>query len=682
MAMLKSDQDQADVAGLLVLGGAFLCLIAGMFIIVRSSERLEEAHHQLSARSRLLQAALETLRDPIFVLDARDAVVAWNEAFVQLAGWDFVRDPSLDRDDLLSGRLPAMRALLAPLRLAETGAGDAVAMARASHDGREYDVSRGTMEDGGAVIRLVDVTDKLRDEAALRQGQKMEAVGQLTGGMAHDFNNNLQIVQANLDLIRADIAGDVGVVSRLQSASAAADRGARLTQQLLAFSRRQPLAPQPTNIGRMVTDLSGLLRHALGERITLEVGIVPDAWNATIDPGQLENAILNLALNGRDAMPDGGTVRIDVSSAMLDRRYASIHPDVRPGAYVLVDVSDTGTGMPADVVARAFDPFFTTKQEGKGTGLGLSMVYGFVRQSNGHIRIDSAIGQGTSVKLYLPRTLDPVVETPSAPSTEPGGSAQVLVVEDNNDVRLAVVDMLSGWGYRVTAAENPDVAASLLERDPGFDLLFSDVVMPGTMSAAELAALAERHHSGIAILFTSGYSRDLIPKRDGPDYPIIAKPYRGDELAKKIRSVLATRPSPASGPVPEAPTTSPLAQSGRPRRILLVEDEVVLRMSTADMLERLDCFVAGVGSGEEALELLGRDEGFDLLLTDLGLPGMSGEELARAVRQRFPDLPVIIASGYGSTGGQPDGMRFIGKPYSSVDLQQALEQTLRPPPSS
>jgi signal transduction histidine kinase/CheY-like chemotaxis protein len=683
LAMLRSEQDQADLAGLLVLGGAFLCLIAGMFIIVRSGEQLEEAQRQLSARSRLLQATLETLRDPIFVLDAQGAVVAWNEAFVRLAGWDAVREPSLRRDDLLSGRLPSMRALLAPLRL-DAGTADAMSMARASHEGREYDVSRGTMEDGGAVIRLVDVTDKLRDEAALRQGQKMEAVGQLTGGMAHDFNNILQIVQANLDLIKGDVTSNAAAVARLHSASAAADRGARLTQQLLAFSRRQPLAPQPTDIGRMVTDLSGLLRHALGERITLEVGVVPDAWNATIDAGQLENAILNLALNARDAMPDGGKVHIDVSNATLDRRYASIHPDVAPGAYVLVEVSDTGTGMPADVVARAFDPFFTTKQEGKGTGLGLSMVYGFVRQSNGHIRIDSAIGQGTSVKLYLPRTRDPVVETPSETSAAPGGSARVLVVEDNKDVRLAVVDMLSGWGYRVTAAENPDVAASLLERDRAFDLLFTDVVMPGTMSAAELAALAERVQPGIAVLLTSGYSRDLIPKRDGPDYPIIAKPYRGEELASKIRSVLAGRLSPAPPPrlAPGAAAAAPVAERRRPRRVLLVEDEVVLRMSTADMLERLDCFVAGVGSGEEALELLGRGDIFDVLLTDLGLPGMSGEELAREVRRRFPDLPVIIASGYGSTGAQPDGARFIGKPYSSIDLQQALEQTVRPSPSA
>jgi len=677
LAMLRYEQAQADLAGLLVLGGAFVCLLAGMYIIVRGSEKLEEAQHQLGARSLLLQATLETLRDPIFVLDAQGTVVAWNEAFVRLAGWDRSREPTLGRAELLSQRFPALRVLLAPLQL-DGKAAEQILTARASYDGRDYEISRGDMADGGAVVRCVDVTDKLRDEAALRQGQKMEAVGQLTGGMAHDFNNILQIVQANLDLIKADMSTNEAALARLQSASAAADRGARLTQQLLAFSRRQPLAPRPTAIGRLVTDLSVLLRHALGERITLDVAVVQASWNATIDPGQLENALLNLAINARDAMAEGGTVRVEVSNATLDRRYASLHPDVTPGSYVLIDVADTGTGMSAEVAARAFDPFFTTKQEGKGTGLGLSMVYGFVRQSNGHIRIDTAIGQGTSVKLYLPRTLDPVVETASEPGGLSHGDARILVVEDNKDVRLAVVDTLSGWGYRVVAAESPDVASEFLERDSAFDLLFTDVVMPGTMSAMDLILLARRLNPAIAVLLTSGYARDLIPLKDRPVYPMISKPYRGEELAEKIRVALAAgqavpvQRSPP--PAPSVATTKPApARSDRPRRVLLVEDEVVLRMSTADILERLDCLVTGVGSGEEALELLRKDSSFDLLLTDLGLPGISGEDLAKEARRRFPGMPVIIASGYGAIGPEANGVRFISKPYSSIDLQQAFD---------
>src|SRR5262249_54969617 len=223
-----------------------------------------------------------------------------------------------------------------------------------------------------------------------------------------------------------------------------------------------------------------------------ELKVADDPWNAKIDPGQLENAILNLAINARDAMPEGGTVIIEISNATLDRRYAALHPDVTPGPYVLVEVSDSGTGMPPEVAAQAFDPFFTTQRDGQGTRPCLSMVHGFVRQSNGHIRIDSAIGQGTSVKLYLPRTLDAVAQAPAETENAPVGRERVLVVEDNDEVRQAVVDMLTGWGYRVVAAENPDVASAILEHDQAFDLLFTDVVMPGAMSAIPLAELAHQ----------------------------------------------------------------------------------------------------------------------------------------------------------------------------------------------
>jgi signal transduction histidine kinase/DNA-binding response OmpR family regulator/CHASE3 domain sensor protein len=674
--MLRSEQEQADLAGLLVLGGAFICLIAGTFLIVRQSIRLEETQRQLLQRSHLLQSTLETLLDPIVVLDAAGAVVAWNESFAHLAGWEPGHQPAPTRDFLLSERSPATRSLLSPLKLGEP-ARDRTMTARISYDGRDYEVSRGEMEDGGAVVRCVDITEELRDEAALRQGQKMEAIGQLTGGMAHDFNNILQVIQANLDLVRGDVGTAPAALARLQSAAAAAERGAGLTQQLLAFARRQPLEPQPTAVGKLVSGLATLLRQALGERVVPEFVIAQDAWNARIDPGQLENAILNLAINARDAMPEGGSVRVEVSNATLDRRYAQLHPDVTPGAYVLIDVSDTGVGMPSDVVAQAFDPFFTTKQDGKGTGLGLSMVYGFVSQSNGHIRIDSAIGQGTSVKLYLPRTLDPVAEGEGTPAGATTGSEQILVVEDNDDVRRAVVDMLLGWGYRVTAAENPDAAVTILEKESGFDLLFTDIVMPGTVSVADLIAMVRRLRPRMAILLTSGYARDLIPAEYRDTLPMIAKPYKSGDLSAKIRATLSARRSVVPAANPEAAPAAATRPSGRPRRILLVEDEVVLRMSTTDMLERLDCFVSGVGSGEQALELLERGAPYDLLVTDLGLPGMSGEDLAARVRVSHPGLPVIIASGYGRAAGQAEGVHFISKPYSSIDLQQALDHAAR-----
>lgn len=683
LGALRLEQQKADAAGLLVLGGAFICLIIGMYMILRGAGRLEDAQEQLSARSKLLQATLETLQYPIFVLDARGTVVAWNDSFSRLAGWDPLHQAALTLDRLLAAQAPITRALLLPLKLDERPA-VVESSARVSYDGRDFEVSSGEMPSGEAVVQIVDITDKLRDEAALRQGQKMEAIGQLTGGLAHDFNNILQIVQANTDLMKVDLAGNPAAISRLQSASAAAERGARLTRQLLAFARRQPLAPRPTDVGRLVGDLSGLLRHALGERIALEFAVVQDAWNARIDPGQLENAILNLALNARDAMPDGGTVRVEVGNATLDRRYAALHSDVVAGRYVMIAVEDNGTGMPADVVSKAFDPFFTTKSEGKGTGLGLSMVYGFVRQSNGHVRIDSAIGQGTSVKIYLPRTLDPVVQEPDVPSHARFGNERILVVEDNEGVRRAVVEMLSAWGYRVAAAETPEAALVLLEEDPEYDLLFTDVVMPGTVSAVDLAERARQLRPQIAILLTSGYARDILPAGDRPSYPMLAKPYRAEELAARIRAVLASRRSPSSPArtLSGAVDIGAAPRAGHPRRVLLVEDEVVLRMSTSDMLEKLECRVTAVGSGEQALDVLAGDARFDLLLTDLGLPGMSGQELAMEVRRRYPELPVVIASGYSPADGQcRDDVRFVGKPYSSVDLQQALDQTDRMSPN-
>jgi signal transduction histidine kinase/DNA-binding response OmpR family regulator len=674
LAMLRTEQEQADLAGILVLSGAFACLVIGMYLIVRGGTRLEEAQQQLSARTQLLQTTLETLQDPIFVLDAGGRVATWNEAFVRLVAWDPHRDPPPTLEQLQSERFPATRVLLQPLQLGQAHA-QAQATARVSYDGREYEVSRGEMAGGGAVVRCADVTEKLRDETALRQGQKMEAIGQLTGGMAHDFNNILQVIQANLDLMKASVEANPEALGRLSSATAAADRGARLTHQLLAFARRQPLAPQPTRVAELAADMADLLRHALGERVQLDYEIANDAWNARIDPSQLENAILNLALNARDAMPDGGTVRVEVSNATLDRRYAALHRDVAPGPYVLVAVSDTGTGMPADVVAQAFDPFFTTKNEGRGTGLGLSMVYGFVRQSNGHIRIDSAIGQGTSVKLYLPRTLDPVPESELPAPTPSTGSERILVVEDNEDVRRAVVDMLKGWGYRTVAVESPDAAVRLLEADSAFDLLFTDVVMPGSLTAVELAGIARQRRPDIGVLLTSGYARDLIPREAGSEFPLIAKPYRSEDLASRVRAVLAARRVPTAAAPARGPAA--VARGDHPRRVLLVEDEVVLRMSTVDMLERLGCMVSAVGSAEQALELLDRGDKFGLLLTDLGLPGISGEELAAEVQRRFPGLPVIIASGYGKSESQPGNVRFIGKPYSSIDLQQALDEVAR-----
>ena len=669
LAMLRSEQDKSDIAALLVMGGAFICLIVGVAVVFNGAGRLQRVQRELIARSKLLLSTLESLQDPVFVMDAGGTVVAWNTPLTRLAGWDPARQGTLTRQHLLSDRLPGMRELLHPLKL-EDEAPTLALVARVSHRDRDYEVSRAPMSDGGIVVRCIDITDRLRDETALRQGQKMEAIGQLTGGMAHDFNNILQVVLTNLDLLKEDAASNPGMQRRLRNATAAAERGARLTHHLLAFARNQPLKPRPTRITRLVSDLADLLHHTLGERITLELEISDEAWNATVDAGQLENAILNLVINARDALPDGGRVRIEVANATLDQRYASLHADVTAGAYVMIAVSDTGGGMPPEVASRAFDPFFTTKRDGRGTGLGLSMVYGFVRQSAGHVRIDSAIGQGTSVKLYLPRTLDEVFDGPPEAATPSTGGERILVVEDNDDVRRAVVDMLQSWGYQVTAADCPDAAAELLRAGGRFDLLFTDIVMPGALPVMDMVQLAQRLNPEITVLLTSGFAGDLAPELARMNHSMIAKPYGSSVLAEKVRSTLAARRRlPASGPRPARIVSAP----GNGRRVLLVEDEVILRLSVSDMLERLGCSVVGVGSAEDALEVLSRSDAFDLVVTDLGLPGMSGDELAAEIAGRDSKLPVVIASGYARPPGQATGVQFITKPYSSVDLQQALD---------
>lgn len=376
---------------------------------------------------------------------------------------------------------------------------------------------------------------------------------------------------------------------------------------------------------------------------------------------------------GRCKLCEGGQELAHDQSALLMRRMRKRLGDRRVDRNGRTQAAQAGNELVA----------LNTKQPGGEIGaqlealtagqcLGLSMVYGFVRQSSGHIRIDSAIGQGTSVKLYLPRTLDAIAERQVDATTTPTGREHILVVEDHDDVRLAVGDLLKGWGYRVTLAENAEAAAALLNEGAEFDLLFTDVVMPGTMPVMEMVRLAQRLRPDIAILLTTGYARDLIPEQGDGDYSMIAKPYGGDALAAKVRGVLAARRTlPRAAPPPTASTT------GAPRRVLLVEDEVLLRMSVSDMLERLGCSVEGVGSAEQALDILARDDTFDLLLTDLGLPGMSGEDLAAEVGRRYSNLPVVIASGYGRPDGQPDGWQFITKPYSSVDLQQVLDHAAR-----
>jgi len=494
---------------------------------------------------------------------------------------------------------------------------------------------------------------------ALYQSQKLEAIGKLTGGVAHDFNNVLQVIAGNLQLLQPLLQDNRPAAKRVDAASSAVERGAKLARQLLAFARRQPLRPQPTNLARLLRELDELLRQALGERIEIETVVAGGLWTTMVDAHQLEQVVLNLAINARDAMPEGGRLTLELGNAMLDELYASTQSDVTPGQYVLLAVSDTGVGMPAEVVEQAFEPFFTTKPEGRGTGLGLSMAYGFAKQSGGHIRLYSEPGSGTTVKLYLPRTEQPeVLAVQPAAGPVVGGSETILVVEDDLPVQATVVELLEGLGYQVLRANDAQAALGILGSGLAIDLLFTDVVMPGPVSSPELARQARLLQPGIAVLFTSGYTRNAIVHGGRLDagVELLSKPYRQEDLARKVRQLLATRETEAR------PGEAPL--------VMVVEDQPALLALTGEMVEELGYRVRGYADAEQAELALG-EQRFDLLLLDVNLPGRSGLDFAVQALQVQPWLRLIFVSGEGRIETRLPA-RSLPKPFSLDQLAEAL----------
>jgi signal transduction histidine kinase len=381
-------------------------------------------------------------------------------------------------------------------------------------------------------------------EEQLRQSQKLEAIGGLTGGVAHDFNNLLQVVAGNLHLLARHEPDNPQVQRRVSAAIAAVERGAKLTSQLLAFARRQPLSPAVYNPLRIYEGLGELLQRALGETIHIDVQLPQDPWCINVDRNQLENALLNLAINARDAMKGEGVIRITGENIILNP------PDcggksISPGEYVRLAVSDSGAGMSATIMARAFEPFFTTKPDGHGTGLGLSMVFGFVRQSGGHVEVESEVGSGTLVQMYFPRSLEEPQsqEAPVELTQHSGGQETILVVEDNEGVRTAAVELLEQSGYTVLIAEDGDKAMGMLRAGLQPDLIFTDVVMPGRVKSTDLAEWAREQVPAVAVLFTSGHTRDILSSNHllSQDIHLLSKPYSPDELAQRVRSVLTSR---------------------------------------------------------------------------------------------------------------------------------------------
>ncbi len=689
----------------------------GTVVDITERKRIEE---QLAEASRRLDAILNNTKMAVFMMDDRQQCVYMNKAAEDLTGYTLAETQGRPLHDVVHHtrpngtpyplcECPIDRAL--PENNQEQGEEVFV-----HKDGSFYPVAFTASpirdETGrpiGTVIEARNIEQELRARAALeafnatleqrvtdaiaerekvetllRQSQKMEALGQLTGGVAHDFNNLLQVISGNLQLLAKDIAGNERAEARVQNALAGVSRGSKLASQLLAFGRRQPLEPKVVNVGRFIKGMDEMLRRALGEEIEVETVISGGLWNTQIDPGQIENAILNLAINARDAMDGQGRLTIEAGNALLDDRYALQH-DVTAGQYVMLAVTDTGSGIPPEILDRVFDPFFSTKPEGKGTGLGLSMVYGFVKQSGGHIKIYSEVGQGTTVKIYLPRVHeqeDVLTDLRTAPVR--GGSETILVVEDDDEVRETAVALLSDLGYRVLKARDATSALSVIESGLEIDLLFTDVVMPGPLRSPELARKAKARLPHIAVLFTSGYTENAIVHggRLDPGVELLAKPYSREDLARKIRHVLANqqqRNQAASSSPQAGPPTANIA-SITSWTVLLVEDDNLIRSSTAEMLSELGHTVLEAADAKSALKAMEGDR-VDILVTDVGLPDLSGVELARRALENRPGLGIVFATGDEAVSAEQDLQKavLLVKPYAIQDLAQALASAVSAP---
>ena len=400
----------------------------------------------------------------------------------------------------------------------------------------------------GVAYALSDITESTKIEQQLRHAQKMDAVGQLTGGVAHDFNNLLTVITSTIDILSDGVADQPELAAIADLIGEAAARGAELTSQLLSFARKQALQPREVDVNELVLGTAKLLRPTLGENIEIQTKLEATAWPAMIDPSQLTTAILNLAVNARDAMPHGGKLTLETANIVLDEDYAAANHDIVPGSYVMVVVSDTGTGIPADIADKVFEPFFSTKEVGKGTGLGLSMVYGFIKQSGGHLKIYSEPGIGTAIRLYLPQAgaLSHGRAEASPPLAISGGDETILLVEDDSMVRTSVTTQLKSLGYDVISAANADAALRLVDDGVEFDLLFTDVIMPGAMDGPQLAKEVARRRPETRVLFTSGYTETAMIHhgRLDPGVLLLQKPYRRADLARALRQALDRDPEP------------------------------------------------------------------------------------------------------------------------------------------
>lgn len=526
------------------------------------AKRGRQASAQLLETEQRFRLLVESVVDyAIFMLDAEGYITSWNAGAQRIKGYraEEIIGQHFSRfyteEDQRNG-VP-QRVLQSAARLGKfEGEGW-----RVRKDGSRFWANAlldAIVGPDGEVIGFAkvtrDLTEKRNIEAQLRQSQKMEAIGQLTGGIAHDFNNLLQVVIGSLEGLQRR-AGNLLLTPQgadmqrfIDNALRGADRAANLTRRLLAFSRRQTLDAKPTDVGKLVAGMSDLLRRTLGEGISIHAVNASDLWRVSVDANQLESALLNLAVNARDAMPSGGKLTIETANCRLDQAYTARFEGLEPGQFVMIAVSDTGMGMSREIIERAFEPFFTTKEVGHGTGLGLSQVYGFVKQSGGHVRVYSEVNEGTTVKLYLPRLASDVAEherVEHRPAPQSRGGETILVVEDDENVRTATNDMLAELGYRVVMAADGASALLLIGEHPEIKLLFTDVGLPGGMNGRQLADAARATRPDLPVLFTTGYARNAIVHqgRLDPGIHLLSKPFTFAELADKLALMLAEAPN-------------------------------------------------------------------------------------------------------------------------------------------
>ncbi|HUZ72989.1 MAG TPA: PAS domain S-box protein [Stellaceae bacterium] len=514
-------------------------------------EERARAAEAMRETSETLSTVIEASPLAVFAIDRDENVSIWNPAAEKIYGWaaaDVLGLPWQRIADATAVRDTSRPSSMLD-RARKEGGFHNVEIRRLRRDGTKMDlnISAAVLRDSaggenGVLFIADDITRRNQAEEQLRQAQKMEVVGQLTGGMAHDFNNLLSVVIGNLDLLRPWIGQDGESRELLDDALAAAMRGAELTRRLLAFSRRQPMTPQHVSLNERVSDMVKLLERTLGENIEISLDLAADLWPVVVDPAQLEASLINLATNARDAMASGGRLMVAAANRTLDADYVAAHPDAAAGDYAVLQMSDTGSGMTPEVLRRIFEPFFTTKAPGRGTGLGLSMVFGFMKQSGGHINVYSEPGGGTTFRLYLPRAVDVRDDARAPPPAAAlrGNGETVLAVEDNESLRRLVVRQIRDLGYRAIEASSAEAALAILAKEP-VDLLFTDIVMPGTMDGFGLAHRVCALWPSVRLVLTSGFPEVKLTENRGAlpqSVRLLIKPYRREELAQVLRQVL------------------------------------------------------------------------------------------------------------------------------------------------